>query len=47
MEERHPLKQIGDANDVSALVKFLLSKNAKWITGETIRADGGIGTLKV
>jgi NAD(P)-dependent dehydrogenase (short-subunit alcohol dehydrogenase family) len=47
MEERHPLKQIGDPNDVSALVEFLLSKNAKWITGETIRADGGIGTLKV
>ena len=47
MEERHPLKQIGDPNDVSALVEFLLSKNAKWITGETILADGGIGTLKV
>ncbi|MCA1757853.1 MAG: SDR family oxidoreductase [Bacteroidales bacterium] len=47
MEERHPMKQIGDPNDVSVLVEFLLSKNAKWITGETIRADGGIGTLKV
>ena len=47
MEERHPLKQIGDPNDISALVEFLLSKNAKWITGEIIRADGGIGTLKV
>lgn len=47
MEERHPMKKIGDPNDVSVLIEFLLSKNAKWITGETIRADGGIGTLKV
>lgn len=46
-KERHPLKQIGDPNDVAALVEFLLGKNAKWITGETIRADGGIGTLRV
>lgn len=46
-EERHPMKQIGDPSDIAALVEFLLSKNAKWITGETIRADGGIGTLKV
>jgi len=46
-EERHPMKQIGDPNDVSVLVEFLLSENAKWITGETIRVDGGIGTLKV
>ncbi|MBN2762471.1 MAG: SDR family oxidoreductase [Bacteroidales bacterium] len=46
-EERHPMKQIGDPNDVSVLVEFLLIENAKWITGETIRVDGGIGTLKV
>jgi 3-oxoacyl-[acyl-carrier protein] reductase len=46
-EERHPMKQIGDPNDIAALVEFLLGKNAKWITGETIRADGGIGTLRV
>lgn len=46
-EERHPMKQIGDPNDIAALVEFLLGKNAKWITGETIRADRGIGTLRV
>lgn len=46
-EERHPLKEVGDPNDIAALAEFLLSKKARWITGEIIKADGGIGSLKV
>ncbi|HNC69044.1 MAG TPA: SDR family oxidoreductase [Pseudomonadales bacterium] len=36
-----PLGDIGHAEDVAALVRFLLGPEARWITGETIRIDGG------
>lgn len=37
-----PLKTFGDVSDVSNLVVFLASPNAKYITGQTISVDGGI-----
>ncbi|MDG2363115.1 MAG: SDR family NAD(P)-dependent oxidoreductase [Flavobacteriales bacterium] len=43
--ERHPLKKIGEANDISSMVEFLISDNAKWITGQVINIDGGLSTL--
>ena len=36
-----PLGDIGGVEDVAALVRFLLGPEARWITGETIRVDGG------
>jgi NAD(P)-dependent dehydrogenase (short-subunit alcohol dehydrogenase family) len=44
--ERHPLKRIGKAEDISALASFLLSDESGWITGQIIHADGGIGTIR-
>lgn len=44
----YPLKRLGRPEDVAALVGFLVSDSAAWITGETVRVDGGIlatGTL--
>lgn len=38
----HPLNDIGKTNDVAEIVKFLLSKNSKFITGSCIPIDGGI-----
>jgi 3-oxoacyl-[acyl-carrier protein] reductase len=43
---RHPLQQVGDAHEMAAAVKFLLSDQATWITGQVIGIDGGMGTLK-
>ncbi|MCP1198322.1 SDR family NAD(P)-dependent oxidoreductase [Notoacmeibacter sp. MSK16QG-6] len=37
-----PLRRIGQAEDISGLVAFLVSDDARWITGRTIRADGGL-----
>lgn len=37
---RHPLG-LGEPSDVAALVGFLLSSEAKWVTGQTIVIDGG------
>jgi len=44
--ERHPLKRIGSAEDVAGLAVFLLSDAARWITGQVIHVDGGMGSLR-
>lgn len=36
-----PLGRLGDAKDIAASVMMLLSDEAHWITGQTIRAGGG------
>lgn len=44
----YPMKRLGDPKDVAELVAFLASDRASWITGETVRIDGGMlatGTL--
>ena len=37
-----PLKRMGKADEVAALVSFLASQHAAYITGEVIRIDGGL-----
>jgi len=44
---RHPLKSIGRAEDVAAMVAFLVSDNAGFITGQTIGMDGGMSTVRI
>ena len=46
-EERHPLKRIGSAEEIAELTVFLLSDNSGFITGQIIRADGGISSVRV
>ena len=35
------LKRIGQPDDVGSVVALLASQDARWITGDTIRVDGG------
>jgi NAD(P)-dependent dehydrogenase (short-subunit alcohol dehydrogenase family) len=44
---RHPMKRIGQPEDVAKLAAFLMSDDASWITGQIIHVDGGMSTLKV
>ena len=44
--ERHPLKRVGNVQDVASLAVFLLSPEASWITGQVIGVDGGLSSLK-
>lgn len=39
--DRTPLGRIGRPDDLGGIAKFLCSEDAKWITGQTIIADGG------
>lgn len=43
---RHPLKRIGQTNDVANMATFLLSDKASWITAQIMHVDGGISSLK-
>ncbi len=43
---RHPLKKIGQPQDVAALANFLLNDEASWITGQIFHVDGGMSSLK-
>ncbi len=38
----HPLGRIGQPDDVAAMVAFLLSSDAAWITGIIVNVDGGV-----
>jgi len=44
---RHPLKQIGDAKNTASLVSWLLSDDSVFMSGQVLRPDGGISSLKV
>ncbi len=37
-----PLRRFGGVEDVAALVSFLISPRASYITGQTVRVDGGM-----
>jgi 3-oxoacyl-[acyl-carrier protein] reductase len=39
---RTPLKRLGNVDDITPSIRFLLSSDAAFITGQTITIDGGI-----
>ncbi|GAP68069.1 NAD(P)-dependent dehydrogenase, short-chain alcohol dehydrogenase family [Bacteroidales bacterium 6E] len=45
--QRHPLKRIGDPEDMANTAAFLMSAEASFITGQILHVDGGISDLKV
>lgn len=45
-EERHPLKQIGNPNDIASCALWLLSDQSKFVTAQTFVIDGGISNIR-
>ena len=37
----HAMKRIGNGEDFSSIVSFLLSKESSWVTGQILGVDGG------
>jgi len=44
--KRHPLQRIGNTNDIASMAAYLLSDNSSWMTGQVLKVDGGMSTLK-
>ena len=44
--KRHPLQQIGRADDVACLAAFLISDASRFITGQVLRPDGGLSSIR-
>ena len=47
MNNRHPMKRVGQAEDIANIARFLLSDESSWITGQVIGVDGGMSTLNI
>jgi 3-oxoacyl-[acyl-carrier protein] reductase len=45
--ERHPLKRVGCPTEVAKAAAFLLGPDSGFITGQVMKIDGGLSTLKL
>ena len=46
MNARHPLQKVGQPKNITDAIKFLLSENSSWITGQVLNIDGGLSSIK-
>lgn len=44
--QRHPLKKVGEPEDIANLASFLLTPISNWITGQILHVDGGMSTIR-
>ncbi|MCG8475313.1 MAG: SDR family oxidoreductase [Cytophagales bacterium] len=44
--KRHPLRRVGEADDIAQMAEFLLSEKSNWITGQIIHVDGGMSSVR-
>lgn len=45
-EQNHPLKRLGQAEDIASAICWLLSEQSGWITGEILHVDGGMANIQ-
>ncbi len=46
ISKRHPLNRIGEPHEIAHLVKFLVSDESSWMTGQVINFDGGLSSIR-
>ncbi|HRG58887.1 MAG TPA: SDR family oxidoreductase [Bacteroidia bacterium] len=44
--KRHPLQKYGNVNDMASAACYLLSSDASFITGQILKVDGGMSTIR-
>jgi NAD(P)-dependent dehydrogenase (short-subunit alcohol dehydrogenase family) len=44
--QRHPLKRIGQPENIAEMASFLLTEKSAWITGQILGVDGGMSSIK-
>ena len=37
----NPLRRLGEPDDIAGAIAFLASDAARWVSGDTLRVDGG------
>lgn len=47
MDERHPLKRVGQPSDIAQAAVLLLTERGSWISGQVIGVDGGMSTIRL
>jgi len=45
MAQKHPLKRIGNTEDIASMSEFLISDKSGWITGQILGIDGGLSQI--
>ena len=45
-ESMHALGRLGTAEEVAESIRWLLSDDAGWVTGQTLGVDGGLGAVR-
>jgi 3-oxoacyl-[acyl-carrier protein] reductase len=45
-DKRHPLKRVGQPEDIANAIHFLLTEKSSWMTGQILNVDGGMSTVK-
>ncbi len=44
--KRHPLGTVGQPQDMAKAASYLLSEDSSWITGQVLKIDGGLSSLR-
>lgn len=46
-DKRHPMRRIGQPEDIAHAIQFLLSNQSSWVTGQILHVDGGMSTIRM
>lgn len=45
--KRHPLQRVGTPSDIASAVRFLMTKDSRWVTGQVLVVDGGLSRIRL
>lgn len=45
--KRHALQRVGTPSDIASAVRFLLTEESSWVTGQVLAVDGGLSRIRL